>query len=197
MTEVYSTSVAMVFDKKSDKNRNKKSDMPKRKESNKISSDKKGNDRPKMSKEKIEDIIQRKIEYAMNNFGGRYVEFENGNGMLVAALERKGKKYFLYIDKDRKTQISDTKDFVCGLYDVPTDMTIVDYLLRTDYDYIKGIIDEFFKFEDSAPAAERYNAITKIKIGRNNNDKSGKRNDRNDKNRKKNKKNFNKKEDNA
>ena len=178
MTEVYSTGVAMVFD-------NKPASQEKKREN------KRGeNNKSKMTREEFSNFVQNKANRIFATFGGRYAEFADSTfGMIVGILERKGRYFFLYLDKDRKIRYTDTKNFADGLYDAPPCMSILDYLANNDYKYVRAIVDDFLEREESIEENDRYKLVSKIRIGekRNNSQQNDKKNGKNKKRKKGNK----------
>ena len=146
MSEVYSTGVAIDFSNQ--KVKTKKQKEPK----------------PKMSRAEFEQKILEKIETVVTRDGGSYAEFSNGVGLLVAGAKQKGKFYFVWLDRDRKLQFTDTKD-TYHLLSYHPDLSILDYLLKHERNTIFDIVDNFFKREADIDAYDKWELVGRINLG--------------------------------
>ena len=76
--------------------------------------------------------------------GGKFITFGGGeDGILCAALEQDEKFYFLWLDKDRKTQITSTKESYKLLRDIPNNLSVLHYLYQTQRNYVVGIVQNW------------------------------------------------------
>ena len=150
MTEVFSTS-GFAFDFSV-------ADMKRKKSSAKEL-------KPKKTLEEKDAEFKSKVEAAVNRDGGRYIEFIDGIGMLVAATKHRNKYYFVWLDRDRKLQFTDANETYHILRNVPISMGIVDYLVHSERKTLADKVINFFKEEESYKGEDKYILVGNINLG--------------------------------
>lgn len=100
--------------------------------------------KPRVDKQQRVEHTREMLAQTIQKDGGKFVTFGYGNdGILCAALEQDEKFYFLWLDKDRKTQITSTKESYKLLRDVPNNLSVLYYLYQTQRNYVAGVVQNW------------------------------------------------------
>ena len=100
--------------------------------------------RPRVDKQQRVEQTREMLTQTLQKDGGKFVTFGGGeDGILCAALERDEKFYFLWLDKDRKTQITSTKESYKLLRDIPNNLSVLYYLYQTQRNYVVGVVQNW------------------------------------------------------
>ena len=100
----------------------------------------------KLSVDKQQRVAQTRemLTQTLQKDGGKFITFGGGDdGILCAALEQDEKFYFLWLDKDRKTQITSTKESYKLLRDIPNNLSVLYYLYQTQRNYVVGVVQNW------------------------------------------------------
>lgn len=102
--------------------------------------------RPRIDKQQRVEHTREMLTQTLQKDGGKFVTFGGGeDGILCAALEQDEKFYFLWLDKDRKTQITSTKDSYKLLRDIPNNLSVLYYLYQTQRNYVVGVVQNWIE----------------------------------------------------
>lgn len=102
--------------------------------------------RPRIDKQQRVEHTREMLTQTIQKDGGKFVTFGGGeDGILCAALEQDEKFYFLWLDKDRKTQITSTKDSYKLLRDIPNNLSVLYYLYQTQRNYVVGVVQNWIE----------------------------------------------------
>ena len=100
--------------------------------------------RPRVDKQQRVERTREMLTQTLQKDGGKFVTFGGGeDGILCAALEQDEKFYFLWLDKDRKTQITSTKESYKLLRDIPNNLSVLNYLYQTQRNYVVGVVQNW------------------------------------------------------
>ena len=100
--------------------------------------------RPRVDKQQRVEQTREMLTQTLQKDGGKFVTFGGGeDGILCAALEQDEKFYFLWLDKDRKTQITSTKESYKLLRDIPNNLSVLYYLYQTQRNYVVGVVQNW------------------------------------------------------
>ena len=100
--------------------------------------------RPRVDKQQRVERTREMLTQTLQKDGGKFVTFGGGeDGILCAALEQDEKFYFLWLDKDRKTQITSTKESYKLLRDIPNNLSVLYYLYQTQRNYVVGVVQNW------------------------------------------------------
>ena len=100
--------------------------------------------RPRVDKQQRVEQTREMLTQTLQKDGGKFVPFGGGeDGILCAALEHDEKFYFLWLDKDRKTQITSTKESYKLLRDIPNNLSVLYYLYQTQRNYVVGVVQNW------------------------------------------------------
>ena len=100
--------------------------------------------RPRVDKQQRVEQTREMLTQTLQKDGGKFVTFGGGeDGILCAALEQDEKFYFLWLDKDRKTQITSTKESYKLLRDIPNNLSVLNYLYQTQRNYVVGVVQNW------------------------------------------------------
>ena len=100
--------------------------------------------RPRVDRQQRVEQTREMLTQTLQKDGGKFVTFGVGeDGILCAALERDEKFYFLWLDKDRKTQITSTKESYKLLRDIPNNLSVLYYLYQTQRNYVVGVVQNW------------------------------------------------------
>ena len=100
--------------------------------------------RPRVDKQQRVEQTREMLTQTLQKDGGKFVTFGVGeDGILCAALEQDEKFYFLWLDKDRKTQITSTKESYKLLRDIPNNLSVLYYLYQTQRNYVVGVVQNW------------------------------------------------------
>ena len=100
--------------------------------------------RPRVDKQQRVEHTREMLTQTLQKDGGKFVTFGGGeDGILCAALEQDEKFYFLWLDKDRKTQITSTKESYKLLRDIPNNLSVLNYLYQTQRNYVVGVVQNW------------------------------------------------------
>ena len=100
--------------------------------------------RPRIDKQQRVEQIREMLTQTLQKDGGKFITFGGGDdGILCAALEQDEKFYFLWLDKDRKTQITSTKESYKLLRDIPNNLSVLHYLYQTQRNYVVGVVQNW------------------------------------------------------
>ena len=102
--------------------------------------------RPRIDKQQRVEHTREMLTQTLQKDGGKFVTFGGGeDGILCAALEQDEKFYFLWLDKDRKTQITSTKESYKLLRDIPNNLSVLNYLYQTQRNYVVGVVQNWIE----------------------------------------------------
>lgn len=102
--------------------------------------------RPRIDKQQRVEHTREMLTQTLQKDGGKFVTFGGGeDGILCAALEQDEKFYFLWLDKDRKAQITSTKDSYKLLRDIPNNLSVLYYLYQTQRNYVVGVVQNWIE----------------------------------------------------
>ena len=102
--------------------------------------------RPRVDKQQRVEQTREMLTQTLQKDGGKFVTFGGGeDGILCAALEQDEKFYFLWLDKDRKTQITSTKESYKLLRDIPNNLSVLYYLYQTQRNYVVGVVQNWIE----------------------------------------------------
>ena len=100
--------------------------------------------RPRVDKQQRVEQTREMLTQTLQKDGGKFITFGGGeDGILCAALEQDEKFYFLWLDKDRKTQITSTKESYKLLRDIPNNLSVLYYLYQTQRNYVVGVVQNW------------------------------------------------------
>ena len=100
--------------------------------------------RPRIDKQQRVEQTREMLTQTLQKDGGKFITFGGGeDGILCAALEQDEKFYFLWLDKDRKTQITSTKESYKLLRDIPNNLSVLYYLYQTQRNYVVGVVQNW------------------------------------------------------
>ena len=100
--------------------------------------------KPRVDKQQRVEQTREMLTQTLQKDGGKLVTFGGGeDGILCAALEKDEKFYFLWLDKDRKTQITSTKESYKLLRDIPNNLSVLNYLYQTQRNYVVGVVQNW------------------------------------------------------
>ena len=100
--------------------------------------------KPRVDKQQRVEQTREMLTQTLQKDGGKFVTFGGGeDGILCAALEQDEKFYFLWLDKDRKTQITSTKESYKLLRDIPNNLSVLNYLYQTQRNYVVGVVQNW------------------------------------------------------
>ena len=100
--------------------------------------------RPRVDKQQRVEQTREMLTQTLQKDGGKFITFGGGeDGILCAALEQDEKFYFLWLDKDRKTQITSTKESYKLLRDIPNNLSVLHYLYQTQRNYVVGVVQNW------------------------------------------------------
>lgn len=100
--------------------------------------------KPRVDKQQRVEQTREMLTQTLQKDGGKFVTFGVGeDGILCAALERDEKFYFLWLDKDRKTQIKSTKESYKLLREIPNNLSVLNYLYQTQRNYVVGVVQNW------------------------------------------------------
>ena len=100
--------------------------------------------RHRIDKQQRVEHTREMLTQTLQKDGGKFVTFGGGeDGILCAALEQDEKFYFLWLDKDRKTQITSTKESYKLLRDIPNNLSVLHYLYQTQRNYVVSVIQNW------------------------------------------------------
>ena len=100
--------------------------------------------KPRVDKQHRVEQTREMLTQTLQKDGGKFVTFGGGeDGILCAALEQDEKFYFLWLDKDRKTQITSTKESYKLLRDIPNNLSVLYYLYQTQRNYVVGVVQNW------------------------------------------------------
>ena len=100
--------------------------------------------RHRIDKQQRVEHTREMLTQTLQKDGGKFVTFGGGeDGILCAALEQDEKFYFLWLDKDRKTQITSTKESYKLLRDIPNNLSVLHYLYQTQRNYVVGVVQNW------------------------------------------------------
>ena len=102
--------------------------------------------KPRVDKQQRVEQTREMLTQTLQKDGGKFVTFGVGeDGILCAALERDEKFYFLWLDKDRKTQIKSTKESYKLLREIPNNLSVLNYLYQTQRNYVVGVVQNWIE----------------------------------------------------
>ena len=100
--------------------------------------------RPRVDKQQRVEQTREMLTQTLQKDGGKFITFGGGeDGILCAALEQDEKFYFLWLDKDRKTQITSTKESYKLLRDIPNNLSVLYYLYQTQRNYVVSVVQNW------------------------------------------------------
>ena len=100
--------------------------------------------RPRVDRQQRVEQTREMLTQTLQKDGGKFITFGGGeDGILCAALEQDEKFYFLWLDKDRKTQITSTKESYKLLRDIPNNLSVLYYLYQTQRNYVVGVVQNW------------------------------------------------------
>ena len=102
--------------------------------------------KPRVDKQQRVEQTREMLTQTLQKDGGKFVTFGVGeDGILCAALERDEKFYFLWLDKDRKTQIKSTKESYKLLREIPNNLSVLNYVYQTQRNYVVGVVQNWIE----------------------------------------------------
>lgn len=90
---------------------------------------------------------KRKILAAVKRDAGKYINFESENvsGLFVGACMYNNWPHFILLDKDRKPVFVNYNSTFKIVKEVPANLSILDYLRKTQEDYLYGVATDAVK----------------------------------------------------
>ena len=115
--------------------------------------------KPKLSKEELDQKMTESLIRAVNRDGGKYIKFNADQyGMLVGCVRQNGgdgELYFVWLDNDRNINLNSTYDTYKMLHESLVNLSILDYVVRTDRIYILNKLDAWFDENE-----DKYSKVT-------------------------------------
>ena len=100
--------------------------------------------RPRVDKQQRVEQTREMLTQTLQKDGGKFITFGGGeDGILCAALEQDETFYFLWLDKNRKTQITSTKESYKLLRAIPNNLSVLYYLYQTQRNYVVGVVQNW------------------------------------------------------
>lgn len=102
--------------------------------------------KPRVDRQQRVEQTREMLTQTLQKDGGKFITFGvSEDGILCAALERDEKFYFLWLDKDRKTQIKSTKESYKLLREIPNNLSVLNYLYQTQRNYVVGVVQNWIE----------------------------------------------------
>lgn len=100
--------------------------------------------KPKVDKQQRAEQMREMLTRTLQKDGGKFITFGGGeDGILCAALEQDEKFYFLWLDKDRRTQVKSTKESYKLLREIPNNLSVLNYLYQTQRNYVVSVVQNW------------------------------------------------------
>lgn len=140
---------------------------------------KKNNAREKKHVYSFEEI-QKNITESLVRTGGRYVRFDNpehSEGLMCAGVSIDNAIFFAIINKDRKIEYVPSNIHYTVLRYPSNNLSVLDYLYKTNHTMIENIVTVAFENEDVEPFTKNY--IIRERVKNNNRRKNNSRDNKN------------------
>lgn len=117
-------------------------------------------DRPKLSEEERKAKMIESLKNAVKMDGGKFVNFPDGQGLMIAGVEHDGHLYFMWMDADRCFNFEPVKTTYKIAREINANMSILNYLLERQKNDLVDMIDSFLSANDD------YKVLTEMGIKR-------------------------------
>lgn len=115
-------------------------------------------ERPKLSEEERKAKILETLTKAIKMDGGKFVNFPDGQGLLLAGVEHEGHIYFMWMDGERCFNFEPVKTTYKIAREIGANMSVLNYLVEHQKNDVVDMIDSFLS------ANEEYKLVTEVGI---------------------------------